>query len=262
MTTPNKGICYLIGAGPGDLGLMTLRGRQCVERADVLVYDYLCNPQMLGWARPEAERIYVGKKAGDHTLTQDEINALIVERTGAGQVVARLKGGDPLIFGRGGEEAQELRAAGVAFELVPGISSSIAGPAYAGIPVTHRSCNSQLTIFTGHEDPTKGETSIDYAQIARTPGDEGHAHGRLAPPLDHRAAHRARPCPRRARRPRALGHNGPAGVARGHGGNARGGRREGLVQGARRLCHRARGSSSATISTGSNNARYSARRSS
>lgn len=165
-----KGICYLIGAGPGDPGLMTLKGKECIEAADVLVYDYLCNPMFLGWAKPEAEKIYVGKKAGDHTLTQDQINALIVEKTEAGHVVARLKGGDPLIFGRGGEEGQELRTAGVAFELVPGISSSIAGPAYAGIPVTHRACNAQLTIFTGHEDPTKGKTSIDYAQIARTPG--------------------------------------------------------------------------------------------
>jgi len=166
----NKGICYLIGAGPGDIGLMTLKGKECVEIADVLVYDYLCNPQMLDWAKDGAEKIYVGKKAGDHTLTQDEINALIVERTSAGQIVARMKGGDPLIFGRGGEEAQELRKAGVAFELVPGISSTIAGPAYAGIPVTHRACNTQLTIFTGHEDPTKENSTVDYAQIAKAPG--------------------------------------------------------------------------------------------
>lgn len=172
MSSPSKpkGICYLIGAGPGDPGLLTLRGRECLEMADVLVYDYLCNPQILAWAKPEAERVYVGKKAGDHTLSQEEINALIIERARVGQVVARLKGGDPLIFGRGGEEAQELRAAGVAFELVPGISSTIAGPAYAGIPVTHRACNTQLTIFTGHEDPTKETTTVDYGQIARAPG--------------------------------------------------------------------------------------------
>ena len=125
------GICYLVGAGPGDPGLMTLRGRECLERADVVVYDYLSNPDFLKWARPDAEKIYAGKKSRDHTLTQDQINALIVEKTRAGHVVTRLKGGDPLIFGRGGEEAAELRAAGVRFEIVPGISSSIAGPAYA-----------------------------------------------------------------------------------------------------------------------------------
>ncbi|MCB1234877.1 MAG: uroporphyrinogen-III C-methyltransferase [Verrucomicrobiae bacterium] len=164
------GICYLVGAGPGDPGLMTLRGRECLERADVVVYDYLSNPDFLKWARPDAEKIYAGKKSRDHTLTQDQINALIVEKTRAGHVVTRLKGGDPLIFGRGGEEAAELRAAGVRFEIVPGISSSIAGPAYAGIPVTHRAHNAQLTIFTGHEDPAKAESSIDYEQIARAPG--------------------------------------------------------------------------------------------
>jgi uroporphyrinogen III methyltransferase/synthase len=170
LSTTKKGICYLIGAGPGDPGLLTLRGRECLEMADVLVYDYLCNPQLLAWAKSGAEKIYVGKKAGDHTLSQEEINALIVARARDGKIVARLKGGDPLIFGRGGEEAEELRAAGIAFELVPGISSTIAGPAYAGIPVTHRACNTQLTIFTGHEDPTKQDTTVDYGQIARAPG--------------------------------------------------------------------------------------------
>jgi len=168
--TTGPGICFLVGAGPGDPGLMTLRGKECIEAADVIVYDYLSNPDFLKWAKPDVELIYAGKKAKDHTLTQDEINAVIVERTKAGKTVTRLKGGDPLIFGRGGEEAQELEAAGVPFELVPGISSSIAGPAYAGIPVTHREHNSQLTIFTGHEDPTKDESSIVYEQIAKAPG--------------------------------------------------------------------------------------------
>lgn len=164
------GICYLVGAGPGDPGLMTLRGRECIEIADVIVYDYLSNSDFLKWARPDAEKIYVGKKSKDHTLPQGGINQLLVKKAQAGQIVTRLKGGDPLIFGRGGEEAQELVAAGVPFEFVPGISSSIAGPAYAGIPVTHRAHNAQLTIFTGHEDPTKAESSIDYAQIAKAPG--------------------------------------------------------------------------------------------
>ncbi len=164
------GICYLVGAGPGDLGLVTLRAKECIERADVLVYDALSNPELLRWTKPGCVRINVGKRAKDHTMPQEEINALIVEKSKAGQSVVRLKGGDPMIFGRGGEEAAELAAAGVPFEIVPGISSSIAGPAYAGIPVTHRDHNTQLTIFTGHEDPTKGYSSIDYAQLAKAPG--------------------------------------------------------------------------------------------
>ena len=168
MSTP--GICYLVGAGPGDPGLITVRGRECVEMADVLVYDALSSPEILRWARKDCEKINVGKRAKDHTLSQDGINALILEKTRAGKKVVRLKGGDPMIFGRGGEEAAELAEAGVAFEIVPGISSTIGGPAYAGIPVTHRDHCSQLTIFTGHEDPTKEESSIDYAHLARTPG--------------------------------------------------------------------------------------------
>jgi uroporphyrinogen III methyltransferase/synthase len=166
----SKGICYLVGAGPGDLGLVTLRAKECIERADVLVHDALSNPALLGWTKAGCEKIHVGKRAGDHTLPQDQINDLIVQRTLAGKTVVRLKGGDPMIFGRGGEEAAELAAAGVRFEIVPGISSAIAGPAYAGIPVTHRDHNTQLTIFTGHEDPTKGYSSIDYAQLAKAPG--------------------------------------------------------------------------------------------
>ncbi len=168
MNTP--GICYLVGAGPGDLGLVTLRAKRCVEEADVLIYDALSNPEILRWTKPGCEKIYVGKRAKDHALSQEGINALIVEKTKEGKNVVRLKGGDPMIFGRGGEEAAELAEAGVAFEIVPGISSAIAGPAYAGIPVTHRDHCSQLTIFTGHEDPTKGESSIDYAYLAKTPG--------------------------------------------------------------------------------------------
>jgi uroporphyrinogen III methyltransferase/synthase len=166
----SSGICYLVGAGPGDLGLVTLRAKECIELADVLVYDALSSPELLQWAKPGCEKIAVGKRAKDHTLPQDQINALIVEKTRAGKSVVRLKGGDPMIFGRGGEEAAELAAAGVRFEIVPGISSSIAGPCYAGIPVTHRDHCTQLTIFTGHEDPTKGYTSIDYAQLAKAPG--------------------------------------------------------------------------------------------
>ena len=166
----SKGICYLVGTGPGDPGLLTIKGKECIEAADVLVYDYLCNPQLLQYARPDAEKIYVGKKAKDHTKTQDEINDIIVKLTSEGKVVTRLKGGDPVLFGRGAEEAGELAKAHVRFEIVPGITSAIAGPAYAGIPVTHRDHCSQLTIFTGHEDPTKPETSLDYAKLAVADG--------------------------------------------------------------------------------------------
>lgn len=165
-----SGICYLVGAGPGDPGLLTLKGKECIEAADVLVYDYLCNPEHLRYAKPGTERIYVGKKAGDHTLSQEEINKLIVKLTREGKTVTRLKGGDPVLFGRGAEEAAELHEAGVRFEIVPGITSAIAGPAYAGIPVTHRSHASMLTIFTGHEDPTKPDTSLDYAKLAQADG--------------------------------------------------------------------------------------------
>ena len=164
------GICHLVGAGPGDPGLVTLRAKELIVEADVLVHDALIPPELLHWTKPGCEIIHVGKRAKDHTLPQDQINALIIERSQQGKMVVRLKGGDPMIFGRGGEEAAELAAAGVPFEIVPGISSAIAGPAYAGIPVTHRDHNTQLTIFTGHEDPTKGFSSLDYRQLATAPG--------------------------------------------------------------------------------------------
>jgi uroporphyrinogen III methyltransferase/synthase len=167
---PSPGICSLVGAGPGDPGLLTLRARELIEQAEVVVYDYLSNPAFLQWAPAGAEIIYAGKKAGAHTLTQDEINALLVDRTRAGKRVVRLKGGDPFVFGRGGEEAEALERAKLPFEIVPGVSSVFAGPAYAGIPVTHREHNSQLTIFTGHEDPTKPGATLDYAALASQPG--------------------------------------------------------------------------------------------
>ena len=164
------GRCYLVGAGPGDLGLVTLRAKQLIERAEVVIYDYLCNPEMLQWVPEGAEIIYAGKKADAHTLTQDQINALLVEKTRAGHQVVRLKGGDPFLFGRGGEEAQALAAASLAFEVVPGITSAIAVPAYAGIPVTHRGITSHVTFFTGHEDPEKTASSIDFVALARLGG--------------------------------------------------------------------------------------------
>ncbi len=165
-----EGICYLAGAGPGDLGLVTLKVKEVVEHAEVIVYDYLCNPEILAWAPPDVEIIYAGKKAGQHTLKQEEIDALLVGKTRAGKRVVRLKGGDPFLFGRGGEEAEALAAAGLRFEIIPGVTSAIAAPAYAGIPVTHRDHTAQLTIFTGHEDPTKMESALDFKQLATTPG--------------------------------------------------------------------------------------------
>ncbi|MBU0991781.1 MAG: uroporphyrinogen-III C-methyltransferase [Proteobacteria bacterium] len=164
----NKGKVYLIGAGPGDPGLITIKGKECIERADVVIYDYLASPALLKYASPKAEVIYVGKKGGDHTLSQEGINALIVDKAKNGLSVARLKGGDPFIFGRGGEEAMELIAAGIAFEIVPGVTSAIAAPAYAGIPLTHRQFTSSVSIITGHEDPLKQESSIDWELIAKS----------------------------------------------------------------------------------------------
>ncbi|CAN5570013.1 uroporphyrinogen-III C-methyltransferase [soil metagenome] len=170
MATKKTGRCYLVGAGPGDLGLVTLRAQQLIERAEVIVYDYLCNQEMLRWAPPAAEIVYAGKKAGSHTLKQEEINALLIEKTRTGKEVVRLKGGDPFLFGRGGEEALALARAGLAFEVVPGVTSAIAAPAYAGIPVTHRGITSHVTFFTGQDDPEKTESSVDFEALARLGG--------------------------------------------------------------------------------------------
>jgi uroporphyrinogen III methyltransferase/synthase len=160
------GKVWLVGAGPGDPGLLTIRGARALAQCDTLVYDYLASPPIVNLAPPDCERIYVGKKAGAHTLSQDEITALLVRLGSAGKKVVRLKGGDVFVFARGGEEARALAEAGVPFEIVPGITSAIAAPAYAGIPVTHREHNTSFTIATGHEDPTKGYSSLDFAKLA------------------------------------------------------------------------------------------------
>lgn len=165
-----RGIVYLVGAGPGDPGLITQRGLELIRRADCLVYDYLANPVLLEEADPRAELIYVGKKGGDHTLPQEEINRLLIDRAQAGKVVVRLKGGDPYLFGRGGEEAEELARAGIPFETVPGVSSALAVPAYAGIPLTHRKHASLVSFVTGHEDPGKPASAIPWALLAQSPG--------------------------------------------------------------------------------------------
>ena len=151
------GIGYLIGAGAGDPGLLTVKGQTCLKKADVVIYDYLADDSLLFLTRPDAELIYAGKQAGNHTLTQSEINALLVEKVAQGHTVARLKGGDPFVFGRGGEEA---------FEIVPGVTSAIAAPAYAGIPVTHRAVATSFAVVTGHEDPTKPEASMRWEHLA------------------------------------------------------------------------------------------------
>jgi uroporphyrinogen III methyltransferase/synthase len=170
MSKSDTGKVYLVGAGPGDLGLVTLRAKECIEIADVIVYDHLVNPDMLVWAREDAELIYAGKEPGKSQLSQQEIDALLVDKAHEGKQVVRLKGGDPFVFGRGAEEAQAIANAGIPFEIIPGITSAIAGPAYAGIPMTHRAHNSHVTFFTGHEDPAKPESAIDYAALAKLGG--------------------------------------------------------------------------------------------
>lgn len=158
---------YLVGAGPGDPGLLTLKGHAALATADVVVYDHLANDTLLKAARHDAEQIYVGKTGTNHTLSQTEINRLLVKKAQEGKIVVRLKGGDPYMFGRGGEEAEELVAAGIPFEEIPGVTSAIAAPAYAGIPVTHRGLSSSVCFITGHEDPTKPESSHNWEALAR-----------------------------------------------------------------------------------------------
>jgi uroporphyrinogen III methyltransferase/synthase len=160
------GFVSLVGAGPGDPGLLTLAGRDRLEHADVVVYDRLIDPSLLDYAPAAAERVYAGKSASQKALTQDEINALLVERGRGGKRVVRLKGGDPFVLGRGGEEALALAAAGVPFEVVPGVTSAIAAPAYAGIPVTHRGRASSFAVVTGHEDGDKPEATVDWRALA------------------------------------------------------------------------------------------------
>lgn len=157
---------YLVGAGPGDPGLITVRGLEAIRRAEVLVHDRLVNPALLEEAPASALRVFAGKHAGAHCLPQERINALLVEHARRGRIVVRLKGGDPFVFGRGGEEALALAAAGIPFEIVPGVSAAVAVPAYAGIPVTHRGVGSSFAVVTGHEDPAKGANAVDWARLA------------------------------------------------------------------------------------------------
>jgi uroporphyrinogen III methyltransferase/synthase len=164
------GIVYLVGAGPGDPGLATVRAIELIARADVIFYDRLVAPQLLRGARADAELTYVGKEPGGHTMSQEEINWLLVTHARNGRAVVRLKGGDPFVFGRGGEEAEALVQADVRFEVVPGVTAGVAAPAYAGIPVTHRDQSSAVAFVTAHEDPAKPESAIDWARLAAFPG--------------------------------------------------------------------------------------------
>lgn len=157
---------FLVGSGPGDPGLFTVKGVRCMEKADAVVYDRLAPESLLSHARPDAELIYVGKKPGNPTMSQEDINALLVRLGSEGKTVVRLKGGDPYIFGRGGEEALALIEADLPFEVVPGITSGVAAPAYAGIPVTHRNVSTSVAFVTGHEDPTKGRSDVDWMRVA------------------------------------------------------------------------------------------------
>jgi uroporphyrinogen III methyltransferase/synthase len=161
-----KGIVYLVGAGPGDPGLITVKGLDCLQKAEVVVCDRLVNQRLLEHVPPDCEIIDVGKTPQNHPIPQSEINALLVDRARAGKMVVRLKGGDPFLFGRGGEEAEALAEAGISFQVVPGVTSAIAAPAYAGIPVTHRDFTSTFAVVTGHEDPAKAGSDIDWAKLA------------------------------------------------------------------------------------------------
>ena len=171
MSSQNKtGTVYLVGAGPGDLGLITVRARELIETADVLLYDYLANPKLLEWTKEGAEAIYVGKSNQRHSIPQDEIEEILVNRAQKGLNVVRLKGGDPFVFGRGGEEIEQLEIDKVPFEIVPGITAALATAAYAGIPLSHRDYSSAITFLTGHENPEKHTLSIDFKDYGTNKG--------------------------------------------------------------------------------------------
>jgi uroporphyrinogen III methyltransferase/synthase len=159
-------IVYLVGSGPGDPGLITVKGLECIKKADVIVYDYLVNSVLLRNARKDVELIYVGKKGNQHTMEQDDINQLLVDKAMENKIVTRLKGGDPYVFGRGGEEAIVLKENNILFEVVPGITAAIASPNYAGLPVTHRTYTSTFGLITGHEDPTKDQSDVDWEKLS------------------------------------------------------------------------------------------------
>lgn len=165
-----KGKVYIVGAGPGDIGLLTVKGLRCLQKAEVVIYDFHLNAQVLNYINHDAEFIYAGKRSGHHTMTQEEINEILIQKAKEGKIICRLKGGDPFIFGRGGEEAEALAQNGIEFEIVPGVSSSVAAPAYAGIPLTHRLYSSSFAVIPGYEDTTKKESSIDWSKLSTSVG--------------------------------------------------------------------------------------------
>ena len=230
------GIVHLVGAGPGDPGLITVAGREALERADVVVHDRLGTEALLGLCPPGAELLDAGKAPGRAAMTQDEINAALVEHGRRGRRVVRLKGGDPFVFGRGGEEAEALAAAGVAVRVVPGITSAIAAPAAAGIPVTHRGVATSFTVVTGHEDPVQALRADRLGGAGGGAGDAGRADGHGAAGRHRGGADGRRAAGRRARGRGPVGHHpAPAqrrrhprrrspGAGRGGGARAAGGR--------------------------------------
>ena len=189
------GTVYLVGAGPGDPGLLTVRAAELIARADVILHDRLIPEQALAGARPEAQVFYVGKQGGGRQVPQEETHRLLLEHARAGRTVVRLKGGDPFVFGRGGEEALVCLEAGIPFEVVPGVTAGVAAPAYAGIPVTHRELASGVAFVTGHEDPDEARDGARLAGAGRVPRHARLLHGRARAAADRRAAGR-----RRARR--------------------------------------------------------------
>lgn len=162
-----KGKVFLVGAGPGDPKLLTIKAAETIAQSDVIVFDSLVNPEVLVHARRGAQLVFAGKRAGSIEMTQEEINSLMIDLASSGQVVARVKGGDPFLFGRGGEEAEALAAAGVDYEVIPGVSSGLAAPAYAGIPVTHRNHASSVIFVTGHDTPDKSRDRVDWSAISK-----------------------------------------------------------------------------------------------
>lgn len=163
-----SGTVYLVGAGPGDPDLITVKGRRLIEACDALVYDYLVDEEMKSWVKPACELHYVGKRSGFHALEQGEIEKLLVALAGRGLKVVRLKGGDPFVFGRGGEEAEALRLAGIRYEVIPAVTAALGCAAYCGIPLTHRQWSSSVTFISGHEHPEKGRSMVDWGAHARS----------------------------------------------------------------------------------------------
>ena len=222
--TARAGVVYLVGAGPGDPGLITVRGLELLETADVVVYDRLVDERLLRRARVDAEMVDAGKTPGGRGASQGDIDALLIARASEGRSVVRLKGGDPFVFGRGGEEAMALSRAGIPFEVVPGITSAIAAPAYAGIPVTHRGIASSVTFVTGSESPDKPGASVDWSALGANQRHTGSADGLAFARVGGRRAARRWAVRSHTRSPRRVGNGAAPTHRRWH---PRGRRREG-----------------------------------